>query len=77
LTLKPGVTYSAWYFCRLITALSMSDSNKSLFSASVGQDIASDIVHELLYLISSSVTASAPNINQNGEKFVAQEVDVL
>jgi hypothetical protein len=55
----------------------MSDSNKSLFSASVGQDIASDIVHELLYLISSSVTASAPNINQNGEKFVAQEVDVL
>jgi hypothetical protein len=68
---------SAWYFCRLITALSLFDSNKSLSSASVGEGMASNIVLELLCLILSGVTTSASNSSRNIEKFVALETDVL
>jgi hypothetical protein len=68
---------SAWYFCRLITALSLSNYNKSLSSTSMGHDLAPGIARELLCLISSVVAASAPNNNWNGEKFVALATDVL
>jgi hypothetical protein len=43
---------SVWYFCRLSIAFSMSNSSKSLASTSVGQNIASAIVHALSCLIS-------------------------
>jgi hypothetical protein len=39
--------------------------------------MASDIVRELLCLISCGITTSALNNNQNGEKLVALEIDVL
>jgi hypothetical protein len=66
-----------WYFCRLATTLSLSDSNKSLSSASMRQGEASGIVRELMCLISSGITASSPNNSRNGEKFVALETIVL
>jgi hypothetical protein len=62
---------SSWYFCRLVTALSLSDSNKSFSSASLEHGGASAVVHRLWCLISCDSTASAPNNNQNGEKLVA------
>jgi hypothetical protein len=43
-TLSLHALISVWYFYRLITALSPSDSNKSLSSALVVQDIDSDII---------------------------------
>jgi hypothetical protein len=68
---------SIWYFYKLITALSLSDSNKSLSSTLVVQGMTYYIVWELLCLISSGVTALAPNNSRNGEKFVTLETDVL
>jgi hypothetical protein len=67
----------AWYFCRLVTALSLHDFNKSSSSDSVGQGKATDIVWELLCFISSCVTASALNNSRNGEKFFALETDMF
>jgi hypothetical protein len=68
---------STWYFYRLVTALNLSDSNRSFSLALVGQGKAFGVVHELLCLISSGVTASALNNSWNGEKFVALDTDVL
>jgi hypothetical protein len=62
---------SVWYFYKLVTAFSLSDSNRSLSSASNGQNVASGIIRVILCLIFSGVTTSAPNISQNSEKFVA------
>jgi vacuolar-type H+-ATPase subunit I/STV1 len=55
----------------------LSDSNKSLSLASVGQGTTSSIVQWLLCLISFGIAASALNNNWNGEKFIALETDVL
>jgi hypothetical protein len=51
------------------TTLSLSGSNMSLSSASLGHDGTSVTVDKLRCLISSGSTASAPYINQNGLKF--------
>jgi hypothetical protein len=58
----------------LVTALSLSDSNKSFSSASLGHGDASVIVRRLWCLISS---ASAPNNNRNGVKLVGLQTVVL
>jgi hypothetical protein len=68
---------SSLYFCKLATAFSLSDSNKSFSPASLRHDGASAIVRKLLCLISSGSTVSAPNNNQNGVKLVALQIVVL
>jgi hypothetical protein len=71
------VLASSWYFCKFATALSLSDSSRSFFSASFGNTVVSVAVHKLWYFISSSSTASAPYINRNGVKFVAMHTVLL
>jgi hypothetical protein len=58
-------------------AFSLSDSSKSLASASMGQNIASVVVHELSCLISFGVTTSTPNKSLKGVEFVAMDTEVL
>jgi hypothetical protein len=62
---------SSWYFCRLVTAFSLSDSNKTFSSASLGHGGVFAVVRRLLCLISFGSTASALNNNWNGVKLVA------
>jgi hypothetical protein len=57
--------------------LSLSGSNKSLSSASVGQGGVSVAVRRLRCLVSSSSTTLAQNNNRKGVKFVALETIVL
>jgi hypothetical protein len=59
---------SSWYLCRLAIALSLSSSNKSLSSTSLGHvGTFADV----------SNTASTSYISQNGVKFGALETVVL
>jgi hypothetical protein len=67
----------SWYFCRLVTALSLSDSNKSFSLALLGHGGAFVVVCILWYLISSGSTALAPNNNRNGLKLVALQTSVV
>jgi hypothetical protein len=63
---------SSWYFCKLVTALSLSFS-----SASLGHRDASVVVCKLWCLISSGNTASASNSSRNGVKLMALQTVVL
>jgi hypothetical protein len=62
---------SSLYFSRFVTALSLSDSNKSFSSASLGHAVLSAVAHKLRCFISFGSIASAAYVNQNGVKFVA------
>jgi hypothetical protein len=68
---------SSWYFYRLVTGLSLSNSNKSFSLASLGHGGASAVVHRLWCLIFSGSTASTLNNNRNGVKLVALQTVVL
>jgi hypothetical protein len=68
---------SSCYLCRLVTVLSLCNSNKSFSSASLGHGGASAVVHRLWCLISSGSTASAPNNNWNEVKLVALQTVLL
>jgi hypothetical protein len=71
------ILVSSWYLYRLVTALSLSDSNKSFSLASLGHGGASAVVRRLWCLISFGSTALALNNNRNGVKLVALQTVVL
>jgi hypothetical protein len=64
-------------FYRLFITLSLSDSNKSFSSASLGHGGAPTVVRRLWCLISFNSTASTLNTNRNGVKLVALQTIVL
>jgi hypothetical protein len=68
---------SSWYLCRLATALSLSDSNKSFSSDLLGHGGTFVVMRKLWCLISSGSTASSSNNSQNGMKLVALRTVVL
>jgi hypothetical protein len=68
---------SAWYACKFLSAFSLSGSNRSFDSASVGLCTTSGVVVALLKLNSFGATVSSPNNNLNGMKLVALETEVL
>jgi hypothetical protein len=67
---------SSWYLCKWVTALSLSSSNKSFYSASLGHVGTFVAVRRLRCFTSSGNTASAPYISRNGVKFVTLETIV-
>jgi hypothetical protein len=68
---------SSWYFYKLVTTLSLFDSNKSFSLTSVGHGGASIVVHRLWCLISLGNTACTPNNSLNGVKLVDLQTVVL
>jgi hypothetical protein len=68
---------SSWYFCKFATALSLSDSSRYLFLASLGHTGASVVVHKLWCFTSSGNTTSVPYISRNGVNFFALHTVVL
>jgi hypothetical protein len=76
LLVSPGFRFSL-YACRFWTTFSLSDSNNSFDSTSVGLYIVFGIVLVLLNLISSGVTTCSPNKSLNGVKLVSLDTEVL
>jgi hypothetical protein len=65
---------SSWYFCKFVTALSLSDSSRSFSSASLGHARVVVTVRKLQCFTSSGRTLY---ISWNGVKFVALHTVVL